>query len=298
MKFSDGFWMNKNGYKVNYATRAYEVTADENSVTVFATPWHIENRGFTIGGQALEIRFTSTLENSIKVTVDHHKGQIKKGPFFSINEDINFKPVINKLENGGYELISGRTKVVVCDPGDDWDIRYYFDDKLLTKQGWRTTSYIEEEPWRTRERMLSNEGENFYAHSESDAPTFIRDMLNISVGESIYGFGEKFTSFVKNGQTVEIWNSDGGTCTEQSYKSVPFYVSSRNYGCFVNHPEKVTFDVGSENVSKVAFTIQGEHLEYFIFGGETIADVISLYTSLTGKPSLPPAYTFGLWLTT
>lgn len=298
MKFSDGFWMNKNGYKVNYATQAYEVTADENSVTVFATPWHIENRGFTIGGQALEIRFTSTLENSIKVTVDHHKGQIKKGPFFSINEDINFKPVINKLENGGYELISGRTKVVVCVPGDDWDIRYYFDDKLLTKQGWRTTSYIEEEPWRTRERMLSNEGENFYAHSESDAPAFIRDMLNISVGESIYGFGEKFTSFVKNGQTVEIWNSDGGTCTEQSYKSVPFYVSSRNYGCFINHPEKVTFDVGSENVSKVAFTIQGEHLEYFIFGGETIADVISLYTSLTGKPSLPPAYTFGLWLTT
>ena len=298
MKFSDGFWLNKNGYKVNFATQAYEVTADKNSVTVLATPWHIENRGFTIGGQALEIKFTSTLENSIKVTVDHHKGQIKKGPFFTLSENSDFKPIINKLENGGYELISGRTKVVVCAPGEDWDIKYYFDDRLLTKQGWRTTSYIEEEPWRTRERMLYAEGENFYAHSESDTPAFIRDMLNISVGESIYGFGEKFTSFVKNGQTVEIWNSDGGTCTEQSYKSVPFYVSSRNYGCFVNHSERVTFDVGSENVSKVAFTVQGEHLEYFIFGGETIADVISLYTTLTGKPSLPPAHTFGLWLTT
>ena len=92
-------------------------------------------------------------------------------------------------------------------------------------------------------------------------------MLNISVGENIYGFGEKFSTFVKNGQTVEVWNYDGGTCSEQTYKSIPFYVSSRNYGVFVNHPENVTFEVASETVSKVAFSVQGERMEYFVMGG-------------------------------
>lgn len=298
MKFSDGFWLNKPGYGVNYATQSYEVTADEKSVTVFATNQWIQNRGMTLGGPALEITFTSTLENSIKVTVDHYKGQVRKGPSFELYEDESFKPTINKLENGGYELISGSTKAVIGGAGGAWSVEYYYGDKLLTKQGWRTTSYIEEEAWRTNNRMLAKQGENFYADSETDDNAFMREMLNISVGESIYGFGEKFSTFVKNGQTVEVWNNDGGTCSEQSYKSIPFYVSSRNYGCFVNHPEKVTFEVASESVSKVAFTVQGQHLEYFIFGGETIADVIKTYTTLTGKPALPPAYTFGLWLTT
>ncbi|MCM1335717.1 MAG: alpha-xylosidase [Bacteroides sp.] len=297
MKFADGFWLNKPGYSVNYATQSYEITADDRSVTVLATPRTIENRGMTLGGPNLEIRFSSTLENSIKVTIDHYKGALKKEPAFELYEDTGFTPVVTRLENGGYELISGKTRVVVAQ-GAGYDVRYYYGEKLLTKQGWRTTSYIEEDEWVTERRMSAKRGENFFADSETGDNAYLREMLGISVGESIYGFGEKFTTFVKNGQTVEVWNNDGGTCCEQTYKSIPFYVSSRGYGVFVNHPEKVSFEVASETVSKVAFAVQGQHMEYFVFGGETIADVIGRYTTLTGKPALPPAYTFGLWLTT
>ena len=67
---------------------------------------------------------------------------------------------------------------------------------------------------------------------------------------------------------------------------------------FVNHSEKVDFEVATETVSKVSFVVPGERMQYFVIGGENIADVISNYTSLTGKPALPPAYSFGLWLTT
>ena len=31
-----------------------------------------------------------------------------------------------------------------------------------------------------------------------------------------------------------IWNEDGGTSTEQSYKNIPFYISNKGYGVFVN----------------------------------------------------------------
>ncbi|MCR5708207.1 MAG: alpha-xylosidase [Ruminococcus sp.] len=298
MKVSDGFWLNKPGYNVNYATQMYTVEADDSSVTVYATNQWIANRGMTLGGPMLTVRFTSTLENSIKVTIEHFKGALRKVPSFELFEDSGFKPVVRGSAEEGFELISGKTSVRIGAEKTGWNISYWYDGRLLTKQGWRTTSIVEEDDSLRNVSGGSETGKRFFSRSDNGDSTHIREMLGLSVGEYIYGFGEKFSSFVKNGQTVDVWNNDGGTCSEQSYKSIPFYVSSRSYGVFVNHPELVNFEVASETVSKVAFSVQGQRLEYFLFGGDTVADVISRYTDLTGKPALPPAYTFGLWLST
>ena len=95
-----------------------------------------------------------------------------------------------------------------------------------------------------------------------------------------------------------MWNSDGGTCSDQSYKCVPFYISSNGYGVFVNSSDKVSYEIASDTVSKVSITVPGEEIEYFVIGGENLHEVLSNYTTLTGKPALPPAKTFGLWLST
>lgn len=298
MKVSDGYWLSRKGYNVHWAAQIYDTEADESSVTVYAASQFISNRGMTLGGPLFTVRFTSTLENSIKVHIEHFSGARKSAPSFPLSEDKYFRPSVRKLKKGGWELVSGNTSVRIGKNRKEWDISYWYDGKLLTKSGWRTTSLIEEEPWHRRETELSQDSQPFFAKSDNCGSTFIREMLNIAVGEYIYGFGEKFSAFVKNGQTVEVWNNDGGTCSEQSYKSVPFFVSSRNYGVFVNHPENVSFEVGSETVSKTAFSVQGEELEYFIFGGSSIAEVISRYTALTGRPALPPPWSFGLWLST
>lgn len=80
MKISDGFWLNKPGYHVDYATQMYTIETDENSITVYAANQWISNRGMTLGGPMLTIRFTSTLENSIKVSIEHFKGTLKNLP--------------------------------------------------------------------------------------------------------------------------------------------------------------------------------------------------------------------------
>ena len=116
MKYSDGFWLNKPGYGVNYATQMYEVTATENTINVLATAQWIGNRGQTLGGPVLEIAFASTLENTIKVTVDHFKGRVKKAPAFELYEDASFRPVIKETDSA-FELISGKTRVVVAKQG-------------------------------------------------------------------------------------------------------------------------------------------------------------------------------------
>ena len=90
------------------------------------------------------------------------------------------------------------------------------------------------------------------------------ERLDLGVGDLVYGLGERFTAFTRNGQSVEIWNRDGGTSTDQAYKNIPFFITNRGWGVLVNQPEKVSFEVGSEFVSKVGFSVQGESLEYLI----------------------------------
>jgi alpha-D-xyloside xylohydrolase len=97
---------------------------------------------------------------------------------------------------------------------------------------------------------------------------------------------------------VDIWNADGGTSSEQAYKNVPFYLSSAGYGVFVDHPERVSFEVGSEVVTQNQFSVEGRSLTYYVIDGPTPKDVLRRYTALTGRPARVPGWSFGLWLST
>lgn len=73
------------------------------------------------------------------------------------------------------------------------------------------------------EQRLTGSNSKGAGHITTDnKDVYFREQLELGVGEHIYGLGERFTSFVKNGQTVDIWNEDGGTSSEQAYKNVPF----------------------------------------------------------------------------
>lgn len=296
MKFSDGFWLNQRGFNVNYAVMAYEITTTPNSITVFATSSAIYNRAMTLGGVTFEITYKSTAPDVIKVSVVHHKGTLKNAPKFELNEDQDYIPEIKTGEDFA-EMTSGSTKVRIK-KGFDWDVEFSYKGKRLTGGAWRATSYIEENQFRADNRINSMRDDSFWSYPADEHNTYIREQLTLGIGECIYGFGEKFTTFVKNGQNVEMWNSDGGTCSDQSYKCVPFYISSNGYGVFVNSSDKVSYEIASDTVSKVSITVPGEEIEYFVIGGENLHEVLSNYTTLTGKPALPPAKTFGLWLST
>ncbi|MDR0903392.1 MAG: alpha-xylosidase [Ruminococcus sp.] len=297
MKFSDGFWLSRSGFDVKYAVDAYEIKPVENGLQVLAVCQKIYNRGMTLGGPVIEVTYTSTQKDVIKVHAVHYKGGLKNKPAFDLHEDSGYKPQV--IENdANFQLISGSTTFTI--DKSDWKTSFSRGEKRLTGNGWRSLSYI------TKDHAIENAAKTsgrFWEYPADNDGCYLRDQLTLDIGEQIYGFGEKFTVFTKNGQNVEIWNADGGTCSEQSYKSIPFYISSSGYGVFVNTPGKVSYEVASDTVSKVSFTVSGEELEYFFIGGDdsdkpALHSVLENYTALTGKPSLPPAYSFGLWLTT
>lgn len=272
MKFLNGYWLSREGYSLHYPSKAYRIENKGDSIRIFAPCNKIETRGDTIGGPALTIELSSPMKDVIHVHVYHYKGRKDPGPSFVLNTSDTPTEVVE--EEGVVWFTSGNLSARI--DKNNCYIDYYRNGERLTGSGWRHLAYIEHE----------------------NGESFIREQLDLEVGECVYGTGERFTPFVKNGQAVDIWNEDGGTCTEQAYKNIPFYLTSRGYGVFVNEPGRVSFEICSEVVSRVQFSVQGESLDYFIIGGADGKETISNYTAMTGRPSLPPAWSFGLWLST
>lgn len=273
MKFTDGFWLKRKGVSIYSPAEVRDYTIKEKSVVLYAPVVKIIKRGQTLQGPLLTLEISSPGCDIIRVKSQHFIHRLPIFPEFELREDSSFKPEITDEANV-IIFKSGKTSVRICKA--DFSLNYYYEDKLLTKSG---------------------TGQMGYITTEHEGPYF-REQLDLATGECVYGLGERFTAFVKNGQSIDIWNEDGGTSSEQSYKNIPFYITNRGYGVFVNHPEKVSFEVASESVSRVQFSVSSEKLEYFFIGGNDLKDVIHNYTALTGKPSLPPAWSFGLWLTT
>lgn len=296
MKFSDGAWLNKTGFDISYAVQVYETDVGCSSIAVFATSNIIWNRAMTLGGVCLEIVYTAVATDVIKVSIRHNKGSYYRRPEFDLSDNAGYIPVITEGDDF-IEMKCGGT-VLKIKQGRSWEVTFSRDGKRLTGSIGRAVSYIEENRCHADARIAMRRDDRYFDMPEHKGTSYIREQLTIDADECVYGFGEKFTPFVKNGQTVEMWNEDSGTNSYKSYKCVPFYITSKGYGVFVNSPGNVSFEVGSENVDKVSFTLPGEELEYFFIGGQDLHEVLRNYTWLTGKPALPPAETFGLWLST
>lgn len=274
MKFTNGFWLIRDGLELISGVQFFKAYQVDNKLRVLVAPKDLSERASQLDTAILTVEFSTPMEDVICVKIYHHKGQKKRGPEFQLNE----QKVPYSIEENEDEIIfsSGKTSARINKIGP-WGVQYFYNGIKLTESAFKSMAHIT---------------------NTKDQSTYLREELSLGVGEYIYGLGERFTPFVKNGQTVDIWNEDGGTASEQAYKNIPFYVSNKGYGVFVNHPEKVSFEVASEKVSKVQFSVKGESLQYFIFGSDSIKNTITNYTTLTGKPAIPPAWSFGLWLST
>jgi len=113
--------------------------------------------------------------------------------------------------------------------------------------------------------------------------------------EAFYGFGEKFTRLNKLGQKIKGWNANPyGAGTEESYKNIPFFMSTRGYGIFVNTTYRVTYSMGSQSLMTFTVMVNDPRLDIFIIYGPGLKDVLARYEEITGWPALPPKESFGI----
>jgi alpha-D-xyloside xylohydrolase len=273
MKFTHGYWDLRPGITAHYPVQVHEVEIEPHALTVYAPTRCVTHRSDTLNLPLLTVRFSSPMPDVIRVQMVHHKGRRPRGPAFDLHALP--EPEVQVCDDAqAATLTSGRLSAHVQKAGD-WRVEFKAGERVITRSGWKGMGII-----------------------DTDAGRYMHEQLDLGVGECVYGLGERFTAFVKNGQAVDMWNEDGGTSSEQAYKNIPFYLTNRGYGVFVNHPERMSFEVASEKVERVQFSLPGEHLDYFLIYGPSPKEVLARYTALTGRPALPPAWSFGLWLST
>lgn len=292
MKIQNGQWLLKEKHALFGAVEVYEVRLEErqefgknfDELCLFMPTTPIHHKGATLGGVVLELRVSTPYENVLRLRTYHHRGsQVKKAHFNLSNTYPSSKLDFDETDDA-IVVRSGSVSLEI--DRKTADLTFKRDDKVLTRTTGNDLAMVHTD-WPGDFYVKPDQGEKF-----------MRQQFDLEVGELIYGMGERFTPLTRNGQSVEVWNADGGTSTEQSYKNIPFYLSNRGYGVFVNSTDAVEFEVGSENVSKVGAYVPGNELDLFFIDGPTMKETLVRYTDLTGKPGLPAPWTFGLWLST
>lgn len=282
MKFSNGRWLPKEGCASFSPVQVYFTDIQPEAVTLYAPSSPVHNRGCTMDGVNLTIQITAPYPEVLHLRVWHHLGVQERAPHFELEPA--HRGLLRAEETEESVTVSSGSVRVVFQKGDG-SFAFFQGDKCLTTSQRQDLAYIKTD-WTGP------------AYDRGPENAYLRQQLSLSVGELIYGLGERFGPFVKNGQVVDMWNEDGGTSTQQAYKNIPFFLSNRGYGVFVNHTEQVSFEIASEIVTRASFSVPGESLDYFFIGGPTVKDVLMHYTDITGKPGLPAPWTFGLWLST
>ena len=275
MKFTNGYWLLRDEMKAAYAVEYGSHRVYGQELTMYLPCSHIVDRGSCLNIPLLTVTLSSPMDGVIKVSAVHHDGAVYNGPFAKIyTGDAHVR-----IEENEEQLIyqTGSLKAVIDKAPNGYKMAFYDGDTFLTESSFRNLAYMQN----------TKTGKNY-----------MLEQMFLDVDEYVYGLGERFTPFVKNGQVVEMWNEDGGTASEIAYKNIPFYVTNKGYGILVDNEGDVAYEIASEKVERVQFSVEGERLDYYVISGKTPMGTVEKYTELTGKPALPPAWSFGLWLTT
>lgn len=261
MKFTNGYWMIRDGVDALYAREAYELAADATteSLNVLAPTSVVRGRYDTLNLPTFNVDITTPAEGVIRVRAEHWQGATEY-PGFPLNAD---EPgnrdyvTVQANGNGDGEVgvngadvtltTGGLTAKVV--KGAPWNLTFIGEDgKVLTESAGKSLGRFKlGAESNVTAQPVSEFGVTMDGSARDESDVFIAIQLHLSVGEDVYGLGERFGAYVKNGQSVDIWNEDGGTASDQGYKDIPFYMTSNGYGVLVNNRGHVSFEIGSEN---------------------------------------------------
>jgi alpha-D-xyloside xylohydrolase len=280
VKFTHGAWLVAPGVTPVPVRRVHEYHIEDGVLWLAGAEREGKEGANRFEGAIIQMRITSPMPDVIRVQIKHHETANPNPRGFDLNYDLAAPDVEIEDEKNQLIFTSGDLSLRIS--------KETFETSFERKEGSQAGSDV----------LTRGPAKSVCYGSLEDGTAHLAQYLTLAVGECIYGMGERFGPLVKNGQKVTIWNEDGGTTSDLAYKNIPFYLSNRGYGVFVNTPGRVEFEVGTERVSQMQFSVQAEELDYYVFLGPTPKEVLEKYTRLAGRPAVPPAWSFGLWLST
>jgi len=181
----------------------------------------------------------------------------------------------------------------------------------VTLQTSNLTVKIRKNPWKlavydaTGTTLISEESPNEGFENKSlsyrtyyDTVTEVNEAMFLDPSEHVFGFGERFNKMDKRGMTTYMHVQDlVGSSGDVTYIPIPFFISTKGYGFYLNSTYRSTFDMGDTKSDEYSIKVPTSSLDYyFIYGGDDLKQIIIDYTDLTGKPPLPSEWVFYPWM--
>ena len=115
--------------------------------------------------------------------------------------------------------------------------------------------------------------------------------------ECFMGTGERFAKLDLSGKTLQLRNQDGqGVNNRRTYKNIPFYISTNMYGLFLHTTSFTKFSLADHSTRSAQVMVEEPVLDSFIIGGDTPEEILFGYRQITGFPSVPPLWSYGVWM--
>ncbi len=187
-----------------------------------------------------------------------------------------------------------RWSELLPDPQPTLDIRFFPDGKREI----RLAAYDHFSPPRYDALPLA-----FVSQAQSQGQSQCQSQSQATISfeckpdECFVGTGERFTKMDLSGRTFILKNQDGqGVNNRRTYKNIPFYISSRMYGAFFHTTAHSKLDLANHSSRSVQFLAKEGRVDCFLIGGDTIEEITRGYRDLTGYPSMPPLWSYGIWM--
>jgi len=172
------------------------------------------------------------------------------------------------------------------------------EEEVLFSWGSDAKVQIDKSPMRMSflygDKEMLADAEGFYMHQENNVAGF---RLKKKAKEHYYGYGPRAIPIDHAGQRLYAYNTatHGYTNGQATLNlTVPFVLSSENYGIFVDEPHRCYFDFGSVDKNVLEFGAKAtEDITYYVIFGNSPADILEQYTALTGRQPLPPLWALG-----
>jgi alpha-D-xyloside xylohydrolase len=266
------------------------------------------------------LRNTTLSFNKVDVGLARGRGTEFPGTEYDENPELPFsltfispRTIRLRLTTRSAPLVNEPSLMLAGTPARDnsWKVQQTADAIIYTsafgqvriiKQPWHVEFYDNTGRLLTRTQNIGDPHTYFtsvpfsFIRRASDLSRSIAATLQLSHDEKIFGCGESFTRLDKRGQKLVLYTRDAmGVQNEYMYKPIPFFMSSQGYGAFVHTSAPVTFDFGKTYDQHNVIYSGDDNLDLFIFLGSP-KDILSEYTSLTGRSPVPPLWSFGLWM--
>ena len=108
--------------------------------------------------------------------------------------------------------------------------------------------------------------------------------------ERLFGMGDaNRNSVMIRGKTLNVW-----VANVASYGPMPVVLSSEGWAIIVNCTYCQKFDLGDSDKDTLSISAAGGTADFYMLAADTLLDMVQAITDITGKPTMLPAFGYGL----